>query len=582
MALGRASRSRLLASGALALGACAAPANDGPAPSLAAVPSAPAEPEVRYVIELVEPVTPLVVVHVACAGDADGESDFTLSEGWGGLAETGNELELVEVLGAEGALEPERVSSSAWRVRHAPGEPLALAFELAPTHHRDNPSPPEYYLPILEPGLLHALGAQTLPAPAHLAGEAERALSLEWTGFAEQGWRTISSFAEGPGEVRVRRSLDAFRHALFLAGALRLQRVDVHGRALWISLSGTWSFGDDEFVDLATRIVESGREFFSDFDKPFYLISVIPVGTGDPGSVSFGGTGLTDSFALFMTHNVGLERTPRGGDIAWLLAHELFHEWNGHAISLAQPEQLGYWFSEGFTDFYARRLLLRDGLLTPDEYLASWNHKLQAYAANPQRNAPAERVLEAFWTERDIGNLPYQRGDLVALLVDHAIQLRSVGGRSLDDLMRELVRRARAGAAPCSNEDLLAAIAEFAGEGTAAAVRRVALEGADPELAPDACGAELELLRTELPVFDTGFDHERTLKEGVVSGVVPGGCAARAGLSDGMHIRSWSVNYGRTDVPIEVRVGDAEGERTLSFLPVGVPVSGYQLHPRLR
>ena len=91
---------------------------------------------------------------------------------------------------------------------------------------------------------------------------------------------------------------------------------------------------------------------------------------------------------------------------------------------------------------------------------------------------------------------------------------------------------------------------------------------------------DLELVPTDIPVFDTGFDHEATLENGVVSGVVPGGSAERAGLADGMRIRSWSVSYGRIDVPIKVRVATDAEEREISFLPLGTPVAGYAFRVR--
>ncbi len=551
--------------------------------------SAQAEPEpvstapaaaVRYAFELLDPEIPLVGIHVACVGDADGASEFTLNEGWAGLTDSGRDLELVEARGAQGILAHERRESFAWSVRHAPGEALELVFELGPTQHRASAGPPEYYLPILEPGLLHALGAQTLPAPTHLEFEAERPITLAWRGFEAAGWRTISSFG-AEDELEVRRSLDDFRHALFLAGELRLEQHDVHGGSLWVAVHGRWSFEDAAFQALAARIVALGREFFADFEQPFYLISLIAVGVGGTQGSSYGGTGLSDSFALFLTPDMGLAPKPGGGGLAWLLAHELFHEWNGQTIGLEQPEQAGYWFSEGFTDFYARRLLLRGGLASPAQHLESWNHKLAAWAANPERAAPAARVAEAFWTSRDVGEVPYQRGDLIALYVDHAIRARSQGARSLDDLMRALVERARAGAGPYSNDELCAAIAEFAGDEAGAVVRRWALEGVEPELPPDAAGPEFVLEPAEVPTFHTGFDHATTLASGTVSGVVAGGCAERAGLRDGMRITGWSVNLGQTAVPVEVRVREDGTERALSYLPHGVPVRGYRLRARL-
>src|SRR5262245_38061068 len=274
----------------------------GPAePALSAQESAPES--VRFALELSDPETPLVGIHVAAPGDADGESELTLAEGWAGIAESGRDLELVEASGAAGPLAAERVNSFTWRVRHAPGEVLALVFELRPTDHRKSSGPPEYYLPILERRLLHALGAQTLPSPTHLDQARERPIALEWIGFDEAGWSTISS--HGTADVVTTRSLDEFRHALFLAGDLRLSERDVHGKPVWIAAHGEWSFPDAAFADLAARIVALGREFFAEFEQPFYLVSLIPVGT-DARTSSFGGTGLSDSFALFLTRDVTL------------------------------------------------------------------------------------------------------------------------------------------------------------------------------------------------------------------------------------------------------------------------------------
>jgi predicted metalloprotease with PDZ domain len=538
-----------------------------------------AEP-VRYTFELVDPLTPVVAIHLECRGDADGTSDFTLNEGWAGLVDCGRDLELVEARAGDEPLELERPASHTFRVRHAPSAELALVFELDPSEHRKSPMPPEYYLPILEAGLLHVLGAQALPAPTHLDFAAERPIALAWRGFAEAGWRTATSWGSEP-ELALTRSLDAFRHALFLAGELRLSTHDVHGHPLAIALHGHWSFTDDEFRALATRVVALGREFFADFEQPYFLISLIPVGAGAQGTTSLGGTALTNSFALFLTPEVGLAPQPGRGGVAWLLAHELFHQWNGQVIGLEQPEALAYWFSEGFTDFYTRRLLFRGGLASATEHLESWNQKLRSFASNPERHAPATRVAEAFWQSAAVGDLPYQRGDLIALYVDHAIRTRTQGERSLDDLMRTLVARSRAGAGPYSSAELCAAIAELAGEEVGATALRWALEGVEPELAPDAVGPEWVLEPADIPSFDTGFDHEASLASGTITGVVAGGCAERAGLRDGMRFGGWVVNHGATDVPLEVTVLDAGARRTLRYLPHGAPLRGHHLRARL-
>jgi hypothetical protein len=111
--------------------------------------------------------------------------------------------------------------------------------------------------------------------------------------------------------------------------------------------------------------------------------------------------------------------------IALLLAHEHFHHWNGGKIRMEETEQLAYWFSEGFTDFFARRILLRCGLFDVAEYVRRLNESLALYWTEPMRHEKNARIAADFWKVQSIGELPYRRGDLVALLLDHEIRATS-------------------------------------------------------------------------------------------------------------------------------------------------------------
>ncbi len=536
------------------------------------------EPSLTYRLELLDPARPLVRIALEVPGDPDGESEFVI-EDWGGTEDAGSELELAFARDAHGApLATARANSGLWTVRHAPGAILSVAFDLAPTRRRAVPEPRSYYRPILEPGLLHLIGTNALPAPRHLEANQERTIRLEWRGFAEAGWRTLSSFAPDGGDRTFIQALDGFRQALFLAGDLDVAERQVRGQEVAISVFGVdWETSLADFADLCARIVSMERAFFDDFEPPFYLISLIPVGEPAPTVEHMGGTGLTSSFALFLPPGSKLEASPSDGmSIPWLLAHEMFHEWNGHTIRLAQPERLGYWFSEGFTDFYARRLLYRNGFLTPAEYVGSWNRRFAEYAGNPERNAPAARIDEAFWSDPNVGSLPYQRGDVVALFVDHAIARASGGRASLDDLMVELSRRARRGEDDFDVDRLLGAIAGFAGLEVAQDVRRVVVDGASLELPLDLGEPGLSLTPVEIRGFDLGFDFDATQSTRVVRGVVNGSAAEAAGLRDGMSVRGLSFFFGRADVPVEMKVVEGAIERTISFLPQGRPVPGYR------
>ena len=125
--------------------------------------------------------------------------------------------------------------------------------------------------------------------------------------------------------------------------------------------------------------------------------------------------------------------------------HELFHDWNPQQLGrMPDPEQSHYWLSEGFTDYYTYVLLRRSGLSTADEYLAHYNTLLREYHLSPARDADNDRIVREFWSDPNVGHLPYWRGALLAMKWDAEIRAATAGRASLDDVMRDLFARYRA------------------------------------------------------------------------------------------------------------------------------------------
>jgi predicted metalloprotease with PDZ domain len=368
--------------------------------------------------------------------------------------------------------------------------------------------------------------------------------------------------------------LNDFRQAVFVAGDLRLHTKTIHGRPLSIAIAGDdWGFDDGEFVMLAASIVEAERAFFEDWDVPEYLISLIPVGKKEPGRISLGGTGLTHSFATFVLPGMELKAGSRDAlMIQHLLAHEMFHEWNGRVLQRLQPEELVYWFSEGFTDFFARRLMFRAGRMTLDQYVQDVDSSLAQYTLSPARNYPNQRIREDFWKSRAVSDLPYRRGDVVAMIVDQAMRERSHGERCLDDLMRDLVKRGRSGErVDC--ESLFHAIELATYPDVAARVRDIVVDGATAELDPYTFHPCLVLRSEPMGPFELGFDLERTRADKEVRGVRAGSRAEAAGLRDGAKLLALSLHGDRIDVPVEIEVQQAGERRRITWLPQGEPIA---------
>jgi hypothetical protein len=68
-------------------------------------------------------------------------------------------------------------------------------------------------------------------------------------------------------------------------------------------------------------------------------------------------------------------------DVQFLFAHEAFHTWNPVQLGAVTPKDPIYWFTEGFTDYYARMLLLRASLMNKQQYADAYSPILFAQGA---------------------------------------------------------------------------------------------------------------------------------------------------------------------------------------------------------
>jgi predicted metalloprotease with PDZ domain len=234
-------------------------------------------------------------------------------------------------------------------------------------------------------------------------------------------------------------------------------------------------------------------------------------------------------------------------------------------------ERADYWFSEGFTDFYAWRLLLASGELDPKAFARVWNEMLLAYASSPARDAPGAKIVEGFWKDRSVEKLPYQRGAILAAKWDRELREKSGGRVGLDDVVRAMVARAKAlGPASPKAPDLFVEVARTFGLDAKADVDAVIVGGAPALLPPDAFGACLPVKTATIPAFDYGFDIDATRKTNTVTGLKAGSPAYAAGLRDGMtYMHRESGEPGDSRQPMALRVKDKGEERVITYSPVG-------------
>ncbi|MBL8768537.1 MAG: hypothetical protein JNL94_14270 [Planctomycetes bacterium] len=461
-------------------------------------------PDLTYALTLESSPKLAVRFDVGVIGSSDGITEFALDEGFGGVKQAGSEFVRPEATDERGApLQVERPAPYRFIVRHPPGARIALRYTLPETAPKTPFVDSGHFRPVLTSSLLHLIGDVALVAPRHLDSGTRRVIELTFAGFKDGGWSGATSFRPDLDAIRVRESIGAFRHGLIVAGDVDVDVGAVRGRPVAVAMQrGAFGFTADEFAARVRRIVELQRAYFRDDDAPYFLVSAIAIGAKSETSFSAGGTGLTQSFAAFLPPGAAFHvDTDEAKLIDGLLAHEMAHHWIGGRVAVKPPEAEHYWFTEGFTEFVARRVLADAGLLTRAQSIDELNATLLEYHVNPEKNAPAARIADAFWADPNVGDLPYQRGNLVAIVVDHAIRARTGGKNGVDDLLRELVRDAGEGQLVVDTDDLLLRISAWAGADVAARVRAVVVNGETVELDPTTYAPSLRYVPGDPPQF---------------------------------------------------------------------------------
>lgn len=529
----------------------------------AAVPDGGADAEaVSYVLAPVMRDGALVALDVTITlrADADGETVLDWVPQWAGDNDLSRWARDIRV---DGALSTEAAPHGGRIIHSEPGAALRMQYRIVSAYAEDpDVGNSEQTWPIVRPGWFYAVGEVLFAFPDNRADAPAR---FEWRGVPGFGFASdLEHATDGEGAPR---SVNAVLETIAIGGRdLQVAEAIVDGSPVRVAHVGQFDFDTDAFNRLALQVVEAERAFWNDRTEGPFLITAVPLAPR-PGTISYGGTGRGDAFATWVGRN-----SPLPG-LVWLLAHEYFHSWN--ARRLGEPDEeteaRDYWLSEGFTDFYARRLMLRTGLWTPEQFIESWNDALRAYAASPFRAATNAAVAQAFWTDEDAQEQPYQRGALLAALWDRRLRTASGGRETLDTVLRAQRDYARAADALPPLVPTFRRMMRDHGVDIAPDVARYLDAGAPVDLPADAFGPCVRVETMEQPVFERGWDVRATRAAGnVIKGLDHDSNAYRAGLRDGMHLlRRVSGRTGDSSVDYVVEVRDGDAVRTIGFRPEG-------------
>lgn len=299
--------------------------------------------------------------------------------------------------------------------------------------------------PIVDNDYFQFAGSMGLVVPIAFFNNETIPLRMEW--HVSPSYRLYNSFGVNETRQDLNISANALLDGFYTGGAkIRSYQETVDGKPVTIILEGHWQHIDDfEFVDLVTKLLEEQRQVWQDDDFPSFLISFVALGSGCSTNqeARFGGTAHVNSFRAYYPTDC-----PMKPEMVQLISHELMHMWIGKKIKVGQMAggYDGKWFTEGFTDFYGRIMAYRAGLFSETTYFKTFNAILEKYFTSNERMISlsnlVKRIYKKYLTNRELENIPYQQGEIMAAILNMEIQKRSDDKYSLDDVIKDLLRDA--------------------------------------------------------------------------------------------------------------------------------------------
>ncbi len=267
---------------------------------------------------------------------------------------------------------------------------------------------------------------------------------------APRGWKTSTGMTPDRGANAFRATdYDELVDAPLEIGTHKIYRWRQLGRAHVFAIHGRGDLPVRRLLHDTRRIIATEAQMFGGLPYRSYAFLLDLYAQGG------GGLEHRNSCALISSRQ-GFAARSRYLQFLGLVSHEFFHTWN---VKRIRPESLGpfdylrevhtrlLWVMEGFTSYYDALILRRAGISTRTEYLGRLSDLIQRHRDTPGRQVQSledssfDTWIKFYQTDENTPNATisyYEKGALVALLLDHEIRNRTADRKSLDDVLRLL------------------------------------------------------------------------------------------------------------------------------------------------
>lgn len=262
-------------------------------------------------------------------------------------------------------------------------------------------------------------------------------------------WKVATGLPKVDGQANTFRAenFDILYDSPFEVSNFKEVNFDVEGKPHRLIFSGEGNYDEKKTAADVAKIVEEAYKMFGELPYNDYTFIVNLRGGG----------GLEHLNSTALQYNrFGFKPKSRYQGFLGLVAHEYFHAFN---VKRIRPDALGpfdyenenytklLWLAEGGTEYYSNILLRRAGLISDKEFLDAKADAIEQLQSRPGRfeqsieDASFDAWIKYYRPDENAVNNQisyYDKGELVAMMLDITIRTSSGGAKSLDDVMRYL------------------------------------------------------------------------------------------------------------------------------------------------
>ena len=404
---------------------------------------AKAQSKIAFEVSFTEPQAHYVDVEMNISGNKKEQLDIKMPVWAPGsylIREFAKNVEDFSAVGSKGALKVEKTNKNTWRISTGKSEQVKIkyrvyAFEIS-----------------VRTSFVDASHAFLSPTGIFMYPDGQIKASSTVTVNPFKGWNKISTGLEnvkGKSNSFYSPDFDVLYDSPIEVGNQEVFEFNAAGVKHEVAMVGGGNYDKERLKKDMARIVEEETDIFGVNPNKRYVFIVHNYSSGGGGLEHFNSTVLGASRFGYATES-GYQ------GFLGLVAHEYFHLWN---VKRLRPMALGpfdydtenyttnLWISEGFTAYYDNLMLRRANFHSPEKYLT-----VLAGDINTVENQPGNRVQPVSeasfdaWIKqyrpnensRNSGISYYNKGALVALVMDLEILHATKGDRGLDDVMKAM------------------------------------------------------------------------------------------------------------------------------------------------